>query len=82
MPAGKSDSYTRINPPRITKSSYNSAARASCFLVHFVAVTAYFSVKLSNVTYHKRRQHSTTNFSFYFYTLMFSLKIQLQENSP
>ena len=69
MPAGKSDSYTRMlqmNPPRITKSTYNSAARASCFLVHFVAVTANYSLKLFNVTFYRRRQHSTTNFSFCF----------------
>ena len=85
IPAGKCDGYTRMlqmNPPRITKTTHNSAAPASSFLVHSVAVTANYSVKLSNVTYYTRRQHSTTNFSFYFYTLMCSLKIQLQENSP
>ena len=54
MLAGKCDGYTcmlQMNPPRITKTTCNSAARASCFLVHFVAVTANYSVKLSNVTY-------------------------------
>ena len=37
----------------------NSAARASCFLVHFVAVTANYSVKLSNVTYDRNEDVDT-----------------------
>ena len=42
----------------------NNSARVSRFFVHFFAITARLRCQLPNFTYHRQREHTTTNFSF------------------
>ena len=57
----------------------NNFARASRFLVHFSAVVARLMPKF---TFCRGREHKTTTFVFFFWTLIHSFRFQLQKNLP
>ena len=63
----------------------NNFARASRFFVHFLAVVArlqLYNVKVPNFMFCPGREHKTTIFLFFSWTLIPSFRIQLQRNLP
>ena len=59
----------------------NTFARASLFCVHSLAFTARLQRKLPNFPFMEDVNTKTTT-SFFFWTCTWSLRIELQENSP